>query len=181
MKKILLFLVFVFLVSLIYSQVYDIKSIIFKNDSYNLVSIDLSNAETGPFPISLNNNYHFELLDKRGKIIFNQPFTLNFVVYPDPNENETATAQVISINQSYTFWRLPYSEDVKSIRLYHNDKLIWDYDVEYLSKQNTAAPQQNPQIQNNNLIYGLVAFGFCISIAIIIGLVYYISRTKKVS
>ncbi|MEK6982457.1 MAG: hypothetical protein AABX38_05990 [Candidatus Micrarchaeota archaeon] len=178
MKNILLILFFVGLTSLIYSQIYDLSLLIYKNDSAKIVDISISDFEPGPFPTSLNNNYHFEIIDTENKIIFNQPFTMRFVVYPDPYEDGTARAQVINLNQTYSFWRLPYFQNAKTIQLYHENKKIWEYNVEYLSnKTSPTFPEKRSGVMgviNNNIL--LVLSGLCLAFLAILALAFLVYK-----
>ena len=178
MKKLFLFGCFLALVSLIYAEIYSLDLIIYRNDSAELVSIAIKDGSEGPFPFSLHNNYYFKIIGKDNQLLFEKPFTLNFVVHPEPYENSPAPSEIL-LNKSEDFWHLPYFQDASAIQLFHEDKKIWEYDVEYLNPQIPSRPSATPAQQpgsgdsTGSIILSIVAI-----VVVIVILPYFLLRKK---
>ncbi len=169
------------LASLTYAEkIYNMRLIIYKNDSVELSSIGIKDGGVGPFLSAGKNNYYFEVISKDNRLLFNQSFELSFVTYPDIFGNPQAP-KVIEFNKSEDFWNLPYFEDAALIQLFHEDKKIWKYEVEYLAarvpEQEKSPPKQNQNEIQDNLIFYAAGLMVITIIAVIIW--NLLKRNKK--
>jgi len=110
------------------SKVYELHLIIYKNDTVDLISINETDGRPGPFPSAGEDNYFFRILSDNGTVLFNQSFQMDFFAYRFRGANSTLP-DVVSLEKREGYWKLPYYEDATVIELFHEDKMIFDYNI----------------------------------------------------
>lgn len=175
MKKFIFFTFLILLLFLNYAQdTYKLHILINQNDSLNLLNIYLSNDSASYFSNSKSDNYSIQIVSKDGLVLFNNSnnYVFSFAEF----------GSTMNVNQIEEFWNLPYFDSAKKIKFYHDKKLIWDYDVEYLSSKsanvsNTGTIQNisKSDLPSNNSIL-IFLFILCI-IAIAVFLIW--KKLKK--
>ena len=174
--KVILFSIYLLLLIILSNavNVYNLDLIIYPNDSAELVSIGIKEGESGPFPSAGNDNYHFEIFSKDNHVLFNQSFELNFFAYRFRGPNSTQP-DVVPLNQSRDIWNLPYSKDASIIQLFHEDKKIWEYNVEYLHERVTP---EKPISEPTSPALPLALAAVCLVLIIIAVVLYFLFRKK---
>lgn len=147
-------------------QIYRLQPNISKNDQVTLNSIKTDYGEEDIVSSSMGEPYKILILSMKGETLYFNDFKINFITHIDTEQG--AIYQNISYRTFY--WNLPYFENAKQIQLYHENKLIWSYNIEYLSKQSTDVPEQKPQGKNNAMF--LIASAGIVLLIIIIIFVY---------
>lgn len=122
------------------SQVYVFDLDIYENDTVILKKFDVRLGGQSYFPDVGEEEYEFRILSRSSTMLFSQPFRLNFVTYPfiGPNSTEPGIVPIYKI--SYT-WELPYFEDAALVQLFHEDKIIFEYE---LPGEEIEEPQDAP-------------------------------------
>ncbi|MDO8553738.1 MAG: hypothetical protein Q7S22_02940 [Candidatus Micrarchaeota archaeon] len=179
--RIFLLIMFILSFSILVSaeKTYDLRLIIHKNDTVEFVSIMSIDGTSDPFLDVNRSGYSFRILSKNGAVLESGGFNLGFVSHIDtiPSSNISSEEQFIERDKSKGHWYLPYFKDAKLIQLFHKDKKIWEYDVEYLNPQpKEPAPVSIQQHPPNPAV--LLVGGFCLA-GIVIAIILYFLLGKK--
>jgi len=139
-------------------SVYMLDIIIYQNDNVELRSFDIISGSPGPFSdAGGNNNYEFRILSKDKEVLFDQSFHLGYAAYRFRGPNSTSP-DIVPYDKTENYWRLPYFDDAALIQLFHEGKIIFEYDVS--KRQQTFPSNLNSII----LIVGAIAIAVLILI-----------------
>jgi hypothetical protein len=108
---------------------YQLHLRIYQNDSAELLDSSVIQGSPGPFPdAGAGNNYEFRVYSATGEVLFTQPFYLGFVVYPDGGPNYTGPKTISKVGEE-NYYRLPYFDDGAVMKLFHEGKKIFEYQI----------------------------------------------------
>lgn len=112
----------------ILESVYYIYLIIYRNDTVTLTNFEVIDGIPTDFPtIPLELNYSILILSIKNEILFKAQLPVSFTAYPMPPEGEPHVE--VELNESIHYLRLPYFENANKIEIYHEDKLIFSYEI----------------------------------------------------
>jgi len=102
--------------------------IIYKNDTVTLDKFEIIEGVPSDFPgISLSLNYSILLLSTENNVIFRGQLPISFTAYPMPPEGQPEVE--VMLNESEQYLRLPYFENIDRMEIYHDNKLIFTYEI----------------------------------------------------
>ena len=120
---------------------------LYKNDTANLINLRLeSGAES--FELSAEpNEYKIELIAKDGVVIYNKYFGPSFDVMIDILPSATPPPDgKITVEKILLTLKVPYFENVKSVKIYHSNTLILSADIVLCTKNQVCESDLNENL-----------------------------------
>jgi hypothetical protein len=109
-------------------KVFYFHLIIYRIDTATLTNFEIIDGVPTDFPnIPLELNYTLLVFSIQDEILFKAKLPVSFTAYPMPPEGQPDIE--VQLNESEQYLRLPYFENAKKIEIYHDDKLIFSYDI----------------------------------------------------
>lgn len=99
-----------------------------KDDTTKIQNFSVENGAQSHFPTT-NIGYRVEIISDKNEILFSANLGISFTIFVmTPPGNETPEP-FPEINETLANLRLPYFENAKQILIYHDDKVIFSYDI----------------------------------------------------
>jgi hypothetical protein len=79
-------------------------------------------------------NYSLRALDQLNNIVYRKDFDLDFFVFSDPPQ---------PVNETFVYDRIRYNDSLRKIELYHNNSLIFSYNLSFCNNNSICGPNEN--------------------------------------
>jgi len=171
------------LISNVYAQanvlqtVYQIKTVIFKDDNTQLTEIDVMNSTISVFPSS-DTGYSIKVFSNDGKVLFKEFLGVSFNLNLEP-------MGTIHLNKTTITIKVPFYTNVKSIAIYHSSKKILDIDLSehFCNKNSICDLGENQYICPEDCItepegFPWIYVGISAACVVILVTIFFLKRSR---
>lgn len=112
-------------------KIFVFYTVVYKDDRVEFVDFNATKGIPDTF-YEYPSDYNLKIISVKNEILFQTPLQISFIAYPQIEDQPG----VVELNEVTLYLRLPYFPDADRIELYHNNILIFDFDVkEYICQR----------------------------------------------
>jgi len=146
-REITILLIFCLLFTVFYIQqtfaaekIFSLIFTIYRNDTVVLENLIIETGETSHFP-TRDTGYYIEILTPENISLFKSNLGISFVINIFTQEKVLNTT--VTLDENLIQVRLPYFNEARWIRIYHEDKKIFEIDLEKYFCNNNGICEEN--------------------------------------